>query len=121
MIENFIGSASPCVIADPKALRIHTHHRFGLGEGKVTELQMLMDERQIIRGLGRFARILDTKNWKALPEVFAGDLTFDYGAGGEQHGIEALADQMRRFLDVCGPTWMYAAPPSTSSGALWSM
>jgi 3-phenylpropionate/cinnamic acid dioxygenase small subunit len=65
---------------------------------------MLMDERQIIRGLGRFARILDAKNWKALPEVFAGDLTFDYGAGGEQHGIEALADQMRRFLDVCGPT-----------------
>lgn len=70
----------------------------------MTTLQTLLDEREVVRGLGRFARILDNKEWAALGEVFAHDLDFDYGAGGEQHGIAALEAQMRRFLDVCGGT-----------------
>ena len=63
-----------------------------------------MDERDIMRGLANFARILDAKDWDRLPEVFADDLSFDYGAGGEQQGIDALRANMTRFLDHCGGT-----------------
>jgi len=67
------------------------------------ELAELVAERAIRDGLARFARVLDSKQWDALGEVFAADLTFDYGLG-EQTGIAALGETMRRFLDVCGPS-----------------
>jgi 3-phenylpropionate/cinnamic acid dioxygenase small subunit len=69
----------------------------------MTELQALLDEREISRALSRFARILDEKRWDDLPDVFATDLSFEYG-GGEKQGMAALEEQMRQFLDVCGPT-----------------
>ena len=68
------------------------------------DLQTLLDERDITRGLSRFARILDNKQWDQLSEVFAEDLSFDYGSGGEQLGIVALRANMTQFLDICGPT-----------------
>jgi hypothetical protein len=49
----------------------------------MTNLQTLLDEREISRGLALFARILDTKRWDDIGEVFAHDLHFNYGAGGE--------------------------------------
>lgn len=61
-------------------------------------------ERAVTRGLANFARILDGKHWEALGQVFAADLTFDYGSGVVQQGLPALRDQMVRFLDGCGPT-----------------
>jgi len=61
-------------------------------------------EHAITRQLGRFARILDGKHWDDLGEVFAEDLTFNYGAGGEQAGLEALRCTVSAFLDICGPT-----------------
>lgn len=67
-------------------------------------LQMLLDERAINRGLSRFARVLDTKDWDNLGDVFAHDIVFDYGSGTDEHGIDALRDQMTRFLDKCGGT-----------------
>jgi ketosteroid isomerase-like protein len=67
-------------------------------------LQSLAAERDIREGLGRFARVLDGKAWDVVAEVFADDVVFDYGAGGEQHGIEALRNTFRRYLDVCGHT-----------------
>jgi uncharacterized protein (TIGR02118 family) len=66
--------------------------------------QSLLDERDIVRGLSNFARILDTKQWDRLGDVFADDLSFDYGTGGDQHGMAALTANMRRFLDRCGGT-----------------
>lgn len=72
-------------------------------EDMMIELQALRDERDIVRGLSRFARVLDGKQWDALGEVFADDLTFDYGEG-ERSGMAALGEQMRRFLDRCGGT-----------------
>lgn len=68
------------------------------------ELQSLLDEREITRGLSRFARILDSKSWDQLSDVFAEDLSFDYGSGGEQQGMNALRENMTRFLDCCGGT-----------------
>lgn len=70
----------------------------------MSTLQTLTDERDVARGLARFARILDHKQWDALGEVFAPDLSFNYGDGREQQGLDALRAQMRRFLDVCGGT-----------------
>jgi len=69
----------------------------------MSDIQLLIDERQIIRGLGLFARILDQKRWNDLQDVFATDLTFNYGLG-EEAGIDALERNMRRYLDQCGPT-----------------
>ena len=66
-------------------------------------LAELEAERAVRDGLARFARLLDTKAWDRLGEVFAADITFDYGMG-EQAGMEALTLNMRRFLDVCGPS-----------------
>lgn len=68
------------------------------------DLQSLCDERDIVRGLSRFARILDTKSWDKLHDVFAEDIQFDYGTAGEQQGIDALRANMTRFLDRCGNT-----------------
>ena len=70
----------------------------------MTDMQTLLDERDITRGLSRFARILDNKQWDALGDVFAEDLSFDYGAGGEQQGIVALRANMTKFLAICGST-----------------
>jgi 3-phenylpropionate/cinnamic acid dioxygenase small subunit len=67
-------------------------------------LRMLVDERAITRGLADFARILDTKAWDRLGEVFAQDIVFDYGSGRDETGIAALTENMRRFLDRCGGT-----------------
>lgn len=67
------------------------------------ELAALRAERAVRDGLARFARVLDGKDWAALGEVFAADVSFDYGLG-EKSGMAALTDNMRRFLDRCGPS-----------------
>lgn len=72
----------------------------------MNDLQQLMDERAIIHGLNRFAHILDGREWDAVGDVFADDVTFYYGegSGGEQAGIEAMRTNFKTFLDVCGPS-----------------
>lgn len=69
----------------------------------MTDLQTLLDERDIARALSQFARILDEKRWDDLGEVFDANLTFEYG-DGEQAGLSALNAQVRKYLDVCGGT-----------------
>ncbi len=39
-----------------------------------------------------------------MGEVFADEVAFDYGDGGERRGLDALTQQFRRYLDVCGPS-----------------
>lgn len=67
-------------------------------------LTALLDEREIVRGLSLFARILDRKQWDRLSEVFTQDIRFDYGSGQDEQGMGALTHNMRRFLDRCGGT-----------------
>lgn len=67
-------------------------------------LQALLDEREILHRLGLFARILDRREWQRIGEVFADDLTFDYGDGGERAGGAALLENLRKFLGPCGPS-----------------
>jgi ketosteroid isomerase-like protein len=62
------------------------------------------DERAILNALGDFARILDHKSWGRVGEVFADDVTFNYGDGQEQSGIAALRANFTKFLDRCGAT-----------------
>jgi ketosteroid isomerase-like protein len=62
------------------------------------------DERAIINLLGDFARILDRKQWSRVGEVFADDLTFNYGDNQEQAGGAALLVNFRKYLDNCGAT-----------------
>lgn len=93
--ENFLDrTATRMLVVDEK----------GANMPNAITLQALLDEREIIRGLSRFARILDNKQWDRLSDVFAQDISFDYGAGGDQHGMAALTANMRRFLDRCGGT-----------------
>lgn len=54
--------------------------------------------------LGRFARLLDTRQWDAIDTVFAPDVSFDYSSGREEAGIDALRATFRRYLDQCGPS-----------------
>jgi ketosteroid isomerase-like protein len=65
-------------------------------------VQTLLDEREIAQLLGRFARILDGREWEAVGDVFAEDVAFNYGDGQERRGVCALRAQFQRFLDVCG-------------------
>lgn len=64
----------------------------------------ITDERAILNALGDFARILDSKSWGRVGEVFANDITFNYGDGQEQAGIAALQVNFTKFLDRCGAT-----------------
>jgi hypothetical protein len=48
----------------------------------MTDMQILLDEREITRSLSLFARILDSKRWDELGTVFAYDLSFDKAGDG---------------------------------------
>ena len=63
-----------------------------------------IDERLVQNGMGAFARILDGRQWDRVGEVFAEDVTFNYGDNQEQSGIDSMRAQFMRFLDVCGPS-----------------
>lgn len=70
----------------------------------MTTIQALLDEREIVRALSRFARIADAKSFDELGDVFAEDVVFDYGSGRNEHGLSALGALMSRHLDRCGGT-----------------
>ena len=59
------------------------------------------DERRILNTLNAFPRIVDQKDWPRVAEVFAEDISFNYGDGGEKQGIAALLDQFQKFHDRC--------------------
>lgn len=65
---------------------------------------MDIDRQSIANQLARFARILDSRDWAAVGEVFSEDVTFNYGDGREQAGIAAMRAQFREFLGGCGPS-----------------
>jgi hypothetical protein len=67
-------------------------------------LQMLLDERDIHRGLARFARIADAKTFDALTEVFVDEVQFDYGSGQVEQGIAVLRALLSYHLEDCGGT-----------------
>ena len=69
----------------------------------MTDVQALLDEREIAQTLSRLTRILDKRDWDSLDTVFADDVTFDYGRG-ERVGIKEMREEVGGFLANCGPT-----------------
>lgn len=67
-------------------------------------VQRLVDAEELRTGLGTFARLVDGKQWSEVSQVFADDVTFDYGDQGQQSGLPALVDTFRRYLENCGGT-----------------
>ena len=65
---------------------------------------MECDRLAIANQLARFARTVDSRDWGAVGEVFAEEVSFDYGDGREQSGIAAMREQFRVFLGGCGPS-----------------
>jgi len=59
------------------------------------------DERSILNTLSEFPRVVDRNAWDRIGEVFAEDLSFNYGDGREQQGLAALLTQFRSFHDRC--------------------
>lgn len=58
-------------------------------------------ERVILNKLSDFPRIVDRKDWPRVSDVFAEDIRFDYGDGGEKQGLPALLQQFQTFHDRC--------------------
>ena len=59
------------------------------------------DDRAIMNTLAAFPRIVDGKCWDKIGDVFAADICFDYGDGGEKQGLNALLDQFKKFHERC--------------------
>jgi len=66
-------------------------------------LATLLAERAIYRNLVAVARAMDARDWEALGELCAPEVTADLGTG-ELRGVEAIVNLLRSFLDACGPT-----------------
>lgn len=63
--------------------------------------QTFADERAILNTLSNFPRVVDRKQWDRVGDVFADDITFNYGDGQEQAGMTALLLNFRKFHDKC--------------------
>lgn len=58
-------------------------------------------ERDILNTLSEFPRIVDRNEWERVAEVFAENITFNYGDGEEQAGLDALLRQFQIFHNRC--------------------
>ncbi|NKS59270.1 nuclear transport factor 2 family protein [Rhodococcus hoagii] len=66
-------------------------------------LEILLAEREIARGVVRFARAMDDRDWPVLHDIMLPDATADLGTG-TLHGPGEVEAAIRSFLDDCGPT-----------------
>lgn len=64
----------------------------------------ISDERIIANTLGSFARMLDRKQWTRAGEMFASDITFNYGDNREQSGLDAMIAMFTHFGTIHGPS-----------------
>ncbi len=64
----------------------------------MTDLQALIDEREIRDVAFRYCRALDTKDWALLDEVFVPDATGQLGSPTTLVGIEAIRGRIRTAL-----------------------
>jgi hypothetical protein len=65
----------------------------------MTDLQTLIDERDIRNVAFRYCRALDTKDWALLDEVFLPDATGELGTPTTLVGIEAIRGRIRKALE----------------------
>ncbi len=67
------------------------------------ELEELVAERDIARQIIRFGRAMDDHDWATLGSLMFHDVTGEFGAG-QLRGSAAIVDNIRTYLDACGPT-----------------
>jgi hypothetical protein len=65
----------------------------------MSDLQTLLDEREIRNLAFRYCRALDTKNWPLLDEVFLPDATAELGTPTTLDGIDAIRTRIRTALE----------------------
>ena len=64
----------------------------------MTDLQVLIDEREIHQVALRYCRALDTKDWALLDDVFVPEATGQLGIPTTLVGIEAIRERIRGAL-----------------------
>ena len=65
----------------------------------MTDLQTLIDERDIRNVAFRYCRALDTRDWPLLDEVFLPDSTAELGSTTTLVGIDAIRGRIRTALE----------------------
>ena len=63
------------------------------------DLQTLLDEREILQVVTRYARALDTKEWALLDDVFVPDATGDLASPTPLVGVDAIRTRIRAALE----------------------
>lgn len=64
----------------------------------MTDIQTLLDEREIHEVATRYCRALDTKDWDLLDDVFVTDATAVLGTSAALVGIDAIRDRISAAL-----------------------
>jgi hypothetical protein len=61
-------------------------------------LQLLLDERAIVRVALRYCSTIDSKDWAGLADVFVADATADLGGAATLVGLPAITEHIRLAL-----------------------
>src|SRR5687767_1806054 len=64
-----------------------------------TDLRTVLDEREILQVVTRYARALDTKDWALLDDVFVADATGDLSSPALLVGVDAIRTRIRAALE----------------------
>ncbi|MET0911141.1 MAG: nuclear transport factor 2 family protein, partial [Ilumatobacteraceae bacterium] len=70
-----------------------------MSEPTAADVQTLLDEREILQVVTRYARALDTKDWALLDDVFVPDATGDLSTPTRLVGVDAIRTRIRAALD----------------------
>ena len=65
----------------------------------MSEIQMLLDERDVVAVATRYCRALDTQNWPLLATVFLPDATAELAAASLLVGVDAITNRIRIALE----------------------
>jgi len=68
-----------------------------------SDLEQILDEREITRALIQIARAMDERDWKTIEQFIAEDIRADLGMG-ETTGKEPFMKLLQSFLENCGVT-----------------
>ena len=72
------------------------------GDDEMSDMQD--DRREIEAVLYRYAKLLDTKKYAGLTEVFTQEATAHYVGVGDCKGVQSIIDLVSGVLDRCGNT-----------------
>ena len=65
----------------------------------MSEIQMLLDEREVVAVATRYCRALDTQDWPLLTAVFLPDATADLATTSLLVGVDAITNRIRTALE----------------------